>query len=113
MMPEYEYPLDNEWKAARERLALLEAVFDPWTVRNFGKVGVAEGWHCLEVAGGAALSRNGSVAALESRVMSSQLTFSRIFLRRLPRRTWKSRTTTCCANRFPNKRSILSTHAQS
>ncbi len=51
-MAEYKYPLDNQWKAARERLALLEAMFDPWTIRNFEKVGVREGWRCLEVAGG-------------------------------------------------------------
>jgi SAM-dependent methyltransferase len=51
-MPEYKYPLDNEWKAARERLAQLEAVWDPWTIRNLEKVGVSEGWRCLEVAGG-------------------------------------------------------------
>src|SRR5580700_6692619 len=56
-MVEYKYPLDNKWIAARERLAQLEAVWDPWTIRNFEKVGVKEGWHCLEVAGG-----GGSVA---------------------------------------------------
>ncbi len=51
-MTEYKYLLSNEWKAARERLSQLEAVWDPWTIRNFGKVGVGEGWHCLEIAGG-------------------------------------------------------------
>src|ERR1700674_2644062 len=49
---EYKYRLSNEWKEARERLSQLEAVWDPWTIRNFGKVGVREGWHCLEIAGG-------------------------------------------------------------
>ena len=51
-MAEYKYPLSNEWKEARERLSQLEAVWNPWTIRNFGKVGVREGWHCLELAGG-------------------------------------------------------------
>jgi 2-polyprenyl-3-methyl-5-hydroxy-6-metoxy-1,4-benzoquinol methylase len=51
-MAEYKYPLSNEWKGARERLSLLEAMFDPWTIRNLGKVGVREGWRCLEIAGG-------------------------------------------------------------
>jgi ubiquinone/menaquinone biosynthesis C-methylase UbiE len=51
-MGEYKYPLSNEWKAARERLSHLEAAWDSWTTRNFGKVGVSEGWHCLEIAGG-------------------------------------------------------------
>jgi ubiquinone/menaquinone biosynthesis C-methylase UbiE len=49
---EYEYPLGNEWKSARERLAQLEMVWDPWTLRNLSKVGVQQGWHCLEVTGG-------------------------------------------------------------
>ena len=51
-MAEYKYPLDNQWKAARERLGLLEAVWDHWTIRSMGKVGVGAGWRCLEVAGG-------------------------------------------------------------
>jgi hypothetical protein len=44
--------LSNEWQGARERLSLLEALIDPWTIRNLGKIGVREGWNCLEVAGG-------------------------------------------------------------
>jgi 2-polyprenyl-3-methyl-5-hydroxy-6-metoxy-1,4-benzoquinol methylase len=48
----YNYPLSNEWEGARERLSLLEAMWDPWTIRNFGKLGVREGWDCLEIAGG-------------------------------------------------------------
>jgi SAM-dependent methyltransferase len=51
-MAQYEYPLDNEWKAARERLAMLEAAWDPWTKSCLLKVGVGEGWRCLEIAGG-------------------------------------------------------------
>jgi ubiquinone/menaquinone biosynthesis C-methylase UbiE len=57
-MAEYQYVLDNTWKAARERLAQLEMVWDPWTIRNLDMVGVAAGWRCLEVAGG-----GGSIAA--------------------------------------------------
>jgi 2-polyprenyl-3-methyl-5-hydroxy-6-metoxy-1,4-benzoquinol methylase len=49
---EYKYPLTNEWKGARERLSEIEGVYDPWTIRNFGKLGVREGWHCLEIGGG-------------------------------------------------------------
>jgi ubiquinone/menaquinone biosynthesis C-methylase UbiE len=51
-VPEYKYPLGNEWRAARERLAQLEAIWDPWTIRNLEKLQVKEGWHCLEIAGG-------------------------------------------------------------
>jgi len=46
------YPLSNEWRASRERLAHLEAVWDPPTIRNLSNLGIKEGWHCLEVAGG-------------------------------------------------------------
>jgi len=49
---EYKYPLGNEWEGAQKRLSLLEAIWDPWTIRNFGKLGIREGWHCLEIAGG-------------------------------------------------------------
>lgn len=51
-MSEYQYMLDNAWKAARERLAQLEMMLDPWTIRNLGMVGVEAGWRCLEIAGG-------------------------------------------------------------
>ena len=51
-MARYEYPLDNQWGAARERLGRLEAAWDPWTIRCLLKVGVGEGWRCLEIAGG-------------------------------------------------------------
>ncbi len=57
-MAEHQYPLDNAWVAARERLGLIETIWDPWTVRNLEKLDVAPGWHCLELAGG-----GGSVAA--------------------------------------------------
>jgi hypothetical protein len=33
---------------ARERLSLIETVRDPWTIRNLRKVGIREGWHCLD-----------------------------------------------------------------
>lgn len=37
----------------RARLAGLSAQFDPVTVRHLATVGVAAGWHCLEVGAGA------------------------------------------------------------
>ena len=57
-MTEYKYMADNAWKAARERLTLLEREADPWTIRTLRLIGVDAGWHCLEVAGG-----GGSIAA--------------------------------------------------
>ena len=53
------YTLDNRWRAARERLEMLEAACDPFTARHLDKVGVGAGWRCLEVGGGA-----GSVARM-------------------------------------------------
>ena len=57
-MSEYQYMLDNAWQAARERLAQLEMMYDPWTIRHLDIIGVQEGWRCLEVAGG-----GGSIAS--------------------------------------------------
>jgi SAM-dependent methyltransferase len=57
-MTSHTYFLPNTWEAARERLSLLEIVWDPWTLRNLGKLGIKPGWHCLEIAGGA-----GSIAS--------------------------------------------------
>jgi SAM-dependent methyltransferase len=52
-----EYTLDNAWVQARERLRHLESVFDPGSIRHLERLGVAEGWHCLEVgAGGGSLA---------------------------------------------------------
>src|SRR5919108_803098 len=53
------YTLDNRWRAARERLEVLEAACDPFTARHLDEVGVEPGWHCLEVGAGA-----GSVARM-------------------------------------------------
>jgi len=53
------YTLDNQWRAARERLGTLELCFDPLTRRHLDAVGVGAGWHCLEVGAGA-----GSVARM-------------------------------------------------
>jgi SAM-dependent methyltransferase len=37
----------------QQRLALLEQLFDPTTVRHLDRIGVAPGWKCLEVGAGA------------------------------------------------------------
>jgi 2-polyprenyl-3-methyl-5-hydroxy-6-metoxy-1,4-benzoquinol methylase len=47
-----EYRLDNTWVQARERLAALEAMYDPGTIRHLQTLGVGTGWHCLEIGGG-------------------------------------------------------------
>ena len=37
----------------RTRLALLEEIFDPYTVRQFDAIGVGAGWRCLDMGAGA------------------------------------------------------------
>ena len=52
-----DYPLPNDWRLARERLALLEACHDPATFRRSQALGVRPGWSCLDASAG-----HGSVA---------------------------------------------------
>lgn len=52
------YSFDNTWERARHRLSSIEAHYDPVTIRNLERCGIAEGWQCLEVGGG-----GGSIAA--------------------------------------------------
>lgn len=47
-----EYLLENAWHEQRQRLAGLEAWFDPGTIRHLEALGVGRGWRCLEVGGG-------------------------------------------------------------
>ncbi|SFB39822.1 Methyltransferase domain-containing protein [Amycolatopsis marina] len=49
--------VDTEALEEYERLTLLERIFDPFTVRNLDRLGVRDGWRCLEIGAGA-----GSVA---------------------------------------------------
>ena len=52
------YVFDDSWQRYRERLAGLEALYDPQTIRHLEHIGISEGWRCLEVGGG-----GGSIAA--------------------------------------------------
>ncbi|GAA1984910.1 methyltransferase domain-containing protein [Kitasatospora viridis] len=47
------YVFDRAWEREHERLAALEAVYDPGTTERLAGLGVAAGWHCLEVGCGA------------------------------------------------------------
>jgi SAM-dependent methyltransferase len=51
-MPAQGYMLDNAWAQERERQRLRETVQDPESIRHLERLGVAEGWHCLEVGAG-------------------------------------------------------------
>ena len=51
------YILDDASAFEYKRLDLMSKILDPWTRGYLTTVGVAEGWHCLELGGG-----NGSIA---------------------------------------------------
>jgi 2-polyprenyl-3-methyl-5-hydroxy-6-metoxy-1,4-benzoquinol methylase len=57
-MTEYDYAFDPAWERERERLSALERTFDEGTARHLETIGVAPGWHCLEVGAG-----GGTIAA--------------------------------------------------
>jgi SAM-dependent methyltransferase len=68
------YLFTHEDRAERERLAAIEAGLDPFTIDCLEKIGVGEGWRCLEVgAGGGSITEwlcrrvgpNGKVVATE------------------------------------------------
>lgn len=47
------YLFDRAWERERARLAALETLYDPVTVRHLASLGVGPGWRCLEVGAGA------------------------------------------------------------
>lgn len=49
---------DSAWERERVRLAALESIFDEVTQRVLARLGVTDGWRCLEIGAGA-----GSVAS--------------------------------------------------
>jgi SAM-dependent methyltransferase len=51
------YILDEASAVEYKRLDLMSKILDPWTRGYLTELGVAEGWHCLELGGG-----NGSIA---------------------------------------------------
>jgi SAM-dependent methyltransferase len=48
-----EYILDRSWDPERRRLELQERVLDPMTFDYLGRIGVQNGWRCLDVGAGA------------------------------------------------------------
>jgi SAM-dependent methyltransferase len=52
-----QYAYDQEWQEERERLRGIERLWDPGTQALLTRLGVGEGWRCLEVgAGGGSVS---------------------------------------------------------
>jgi SAM-dependent methyltransferase len=92
-MPEPFYLLANAWQRARARLDAVEAFLDPGTFALFDRLGVANGWHCLELgAGGGSVSdwlarrvgASGRVVAtdLDTRHIAARATAPTIEIRR-------------------------------
>jgi 2-polyprenyl-3-methyl-5-hydroxy-6-metoxy-1,4-benzoquinol methylase len=52
------YAMDNAWREERQRLAALEGLYDPGTIRHLEALGLDEGWRCWDVGAG-----GGSIAA--------------------------------------------------
>jgi len=52
-MSQYTLPRVGAEELERERLTLLERIHDPLTLRQLDRIGVREGWHCLDVGAGA------------------------------------------------------------
>jgi SAM-dependent methyltransferase len=52
-MPAYTLSQHGAEELERARLALLEEVYDPQTVRQFDAIGICVGWRCLDVGAGA------------------------------------------------------------
>lgn len=46
------YVYDQGWQQERERLAGIEALWDPGTIRLLESLGVSGDWRCLEIGGG-------------------------------------------------------------
>lgn len=60
------YVFDQAWEGERARLANLEQWLDPGSIDAMERIGVSDGWHCLEIGGG-----GGSIARwLSARVGS-------------------------------------------
>jgi len=68
------YILDDGSATEYQRLDLMSKILDPWTRGYLTALGVAEGWHCLELGGGngsvtewlaAKVGSSGSVTALD------------------------------------------------
>ena len=79
------YLFDNQDPEAAGRFSALASLLDPWTTSHFERLGVAEGWRCLEVGAG-----GGSIAAwLGERVgRSGQVIATDLDTRWLESRSW-------------------------
>ena len=74
------YILDDASAFEYKRLDLMSKILDPWTRGYLTMVGVAEGWHCLELGGAMAASPSGSQQRLVRQEASRRSTSTRCSL---------------------------------
>jgi 2-polyprenyl-3-methyl-5-hydroxy-6-metoxy-1,4-benzoquinol methylase len=69
------YIYSQSWEQERARLSGLSAQFDTVTVRHLTALGVAPGWHCLEIgAGGGSIARRlAETVGPDGRVVATDL----------------------------------------
>jgi SAM-dependent methyltransferase len=74
-MPEPAYLLDNAWQRGRARLNAVEAFLEPGTFALLDRIGVANGWHCLELGagGGSVLDWLANRVGASGRVVATDL----------------------------------------
>ena len=106
-MAQYTLGQDGAEEVERARLALLEEVHDPYTVRQFDAIGVSEGWRCLDVGAGAGsrrgcLRRGWAIRARWSRSTSTCASWSGLQVI-----ASRSADMMRSATLFPKQRSIL------
>ncbi len=86
------YLFDNQDREAGDRFTALASLLDPWTTSHLERLGVSEGWHCLEVgAGGGSIATwlgervggSGWVIAtdLDTRWLASRLSATNVEIR--------------------------------
>lgn len=75
-----EYVFDALWDKETERLRTNEAIWDPGTFERFAALGVAPGWHCLEIGAGSgsAARRLAELVGPAGRVVAADLETARL-----------------------------------
>lgn len=75
-----DYVFDPLWDKETERLRTNEAIWDPGTFERFERIGVAPGWHCLELGAGSgsAARRLAQLTGPEGRVVAADLETGRL-----------------------------------
>ena len=106
-MAQYTLGQDGAEEFERARLALLEKVHDPYTVRQFDAIRVGEGWRCLDVGAGAGSATRLLAARVGDTGSVVSLDLDVRLLERLAVIASRSAGMMRSATLFPKQRSIL------